>query len=69
MKFMHFQCLQDGILVVHESPLICPLLKLTPKISLDDKPSEPEAIHSDKDESPSTGISIGEKLHNNKKFF
>jgi hypothetical protein len=53
LKFMNFLCLQDRILVMHETSLICPLLKITPKAKVipDDDGSDVKP----KDETKSSG--------------
>jgi hypothetical protein len=56
---MHFHRLQNGILVVHEGPVICRLLKITPKASSDVEPSpKPDANRADES---SSGLALGKK--------
>lgn len=70
-KFMHFRCLQDGIFVVHESPLICPLLKITPKASSSaDTPTVPNDKNtSEAQTSSGSGLALGKKFHKLLKSF
>lgn len=59
MVFMHFQRLQDGILVVHEGSLICPLLKITPKASSDIDPQPTPSPSTDNANESSSGLALG----------
>lgn len=52
-----FYFLQNRILVIHESPLICPLLKITPKASSKDASPEEVVVHEDTE---SGGFALGE---------
>lgn len=56
-EFLYLIYSQDRILVMHESPLICPLLKITPKALPAEAPADQDVA---KAETSSTGLALGE---------
>lgn len=54
--------LQDRILVMHESPLICPLLKITPKASRATSTDETEEADNVAKEKTASGFALGKLI-------